>query len=95
MNKAFKKGVIQLEDNIWIEADAFKVCVLVFLEMKENKKEEIKPFRNEFHYPRITQALSKYVEVTSNNSKSIEELNQTTIKIYALLNEINNKFKQF
>lgn len=95
MNKAFKKGTIKLEEKVFIESDAFNGCVLVFMEMKTNKKGELKEVRNEFHYPRIAQALVKYVEVTQNTSESIKETIDINKSIYLLIDAIDKTFKQF
>lgn len=102
MNNAFKKGVIQLEEKVFIEADAFNGCVLVFLEIievkqdtKTHKKGEFKEVRNEFYYPRIAQALVKYVEVTQNDSESIKEAIEINKSIYLLIDAIDKTFKQF
>ena len=106
-NKAFTKTAkIILDNKYYLESDSDNGIVLTFQENrtrkkidKESKKEtgetEDYLFSDRWYFTRITQSLKKYVELSQNSCKTIEELLEKTNKIDVLLEKINNEFKQF
>ena len=99
MNTAFKQiNRIDLEHNVWLEADAFNGVVLIFRTetTKKNKNTgEVEPFNadDKYYFPRITQALSKYSEVALNSSATINELLAKSIEIFDLIKKMQLELK--
>ena len=97
MNKAFaKKKVIRLDEKWDISPDADHGVVLTFKE-KRFREESLKEFlySDKYYFPRVSQALSKYCEMSLNNSESIDKIVENSERIFNLINTINNDFKQF
>lgn len=95
-NKAFTKDEeLKLDDNFKIVPDSDYGVVLVFLTEKENKKKELVPFEQKYHYPRIAQALRKYVDLSLNESTTLKLLFAKTDAVYKTIENIDKTFKQF
>lgn len=109
MNKTFEKvKEIKLDDNYTLTPDSDNGVILTFSEIRqreETKKENGKliktgkkedyPFEDKTYHTRISQALTKYVDLTQNSSKSLEELFTKVDEIYAVINKIDKTFQQF
>lgn len=109
MNKAFtKSSKIVLDDNYHLTSDGDSGVVLTFQEPREReetKKENGKIvktgnkedflFEDKWYFTRISQALTKYVDLTQNNSKSLEDLLAKINTVYSTIDTINKEFKQF
>jgi hypothetical protein len=108
-NKAFTKySRIQLDESYVLESDGDSGIVLIFSEPRQKeitKKENGKViktgefedfiFEDRWYFTRIVQSLKKYTELTLNSSKTLQEIIEKEDKIYDILNDINNEFRQF
>ena len=52
-------------------------------------------FFDRWYFTRIAQALTKYVDLTQNSSKTLEELTTKVDEIYAVIKKIDLEFQQF
>ena len=101
MNKAFiKTKKIELDSNWYLTPDGFNGVTLTFHEKrqkvkKETDKEVYFEYTEDYHYPRISQALTKYVTVTQNNSETLQEILDKTDFLIKLIDKLNKGFKQF
>lgn len=100
MNNAFKQNkILKLDANYLIKPDNNNGVVLVFTEDRERTKEdgskEKFTFKEEFNYPRIAQALRKYVDRELMVEDSIDEMIASADRIYTLIDKIDRTFKQF
>ena len=109
MNKVFTRtNKIILDDCYQLESDSDSGIILVFSEPRkrdETKKEggkliktgkqEDYLFEDKFYFTRISQALTKYVDLTQNSSKTLEELFIKVDEIYAVIKKIDLEFQQF
>lgn len=95
-NKAFTNNQeLILDDNFKIVPDSDYGVVLVFLTEKENKKKELVPFEQKYHYPRIAQALRKYCDLCLNNQERFGLLISKLDELHLKIDKIDNEFKQF
>ena len=106
-NKTFtKNSVINLDEFYTLTSDGDSGIVLTFQEKrtrkridKETKKEtgetEEYLFNEPRYFTRIVQALKRYVELSQNNCKTIEELLEKTNKMDVLLEKLDKEFRQF
>ena len=62
---------------------------------KTTEKEEDYLFEDKTYHTRISQALTKYVDLTQNSSKTLEELFIKVDEIYAVIKRIDLEFQQF
>lgn len=109
MNKVFtKNNKIELDSKWYLTTDQDSGIVLTFNETRQrdqtNKvegklvktgKQEDYLFEDKFYFTRISQALTKYVDLTQNNSKTLEELLTKIDEIYAIIKKIDLEFQQF
>lgn len=109
MNKSFTKSrVIELDDKYNLTPDSDNGVILTFAEIRqreETKKENGKViktgntedylFEDKTYHTRISQALTKYVDLTQNSSKSLEDLLSKVDEIYKVIDTINKEFQQF
>jgi hypothetical protein len=88
---------IELTDGYHLEPDGYRGLVLVHEEIgeKENKKTgEIEPTvkRQSHFYPKLSQIFSKYLMVTTNEAKSIEELKQILERVEGKIDNMKDYF---
>ena len=109
MNKAFTKyNRIALDDKYALTSDGDNGIILTFEESRkreETKKENGKTvktgkledylFVDKYYFTRISQALTKYVDLTQNSSKSLEDLFTKVNAIYEVISKIDKTFQQF
>lgn len=100
MNKAFTKSKkILLSENYYVAPDNAHGVVLVNHFDIEAGDEDLEVFtktiENKLYFPRVAQALRKYVDLELIFEDSIEELIEKTEKVYALIESIDKNFKQF
>ena len=101
MNKTFlKTKEIRLDDKYVLTPDSDNGVILTFSEMRRRKnktteKEEDYLFEDKTYHTRISQALTKYVDLTQNSSKTLEELFIKVDEIYAVIKRIDLEFQQF
>lgn len=100
MHNIFKKMKverIELTDGYHLEPDPYRGLMLVHEEIgeKENKKtgeKEPTVKRTALFYPKISQIFSKYLMVTTNEAKSIEELKETVERVERKIDEMKDYF---
>ena len=109
MNKIFTSDkVITLDEKWALTPDSDNGVVLTFKEpRKRDKTEKINGkivktgeaedyvFEEKFYTPRVAQYLRIYAERTLNSSKTLEEIIEKEDKIFDLISELDQKFKQF
>ena len=101
MNKVFTRtNKIVLDDSYQLESDGDSGIVLTFSEIRQRKNkttglEEDYIFFDRWYFTRISQALTKYVDLTQNSSKTLEELTTKVDEIYAIIKRIDLEFQQF
>jgi len=101
MNKAFTKTKeLVLDERYKIIPDADNGVILVFSEIrakKDSKSENLIPFdfKQEYHFPRIAQALRKYADLTLNEIHDFDSLIQRLNDVYLIIDSIDQTFKQF
>ena len=102
MNDIFKnmnsKKII-LDDKYFLEPDGYHGLVLVFEEERTRKKLDPKTkketgetedyiFSDKWYFPRTSQSLSKYLQLTTSEAKSIEELRDIVLRVEDKINKI-------
>lgn len=100
MHNIFKKMKverIELTDNYYLEPDQFRGLVLVHEEIgeKENKKtgeKEPTVKRQSYYYPKISQVFSKYLMVTTNEAKSLEDLKEILERVEGKIDSMKDYF---
>lgn len=105
MNNAFKQNkILVLSENYLIKPDNANGVVLVFSEERTRTKyddildeshEEKYTFKEEYHYPRVAQALRKFVDMEIMVEENIETMIDKSDKLYSLIDKIDKTFKQF
>jgi len=103
MNEIFKqskKTRIDLQEDFFITTDSFKGICLVnhFPATRKNKKtEKEEPYIQEvkYYYPTVGQALKKYVELSQNSAKNLEEIIEKTDKILKVVDEFKEKYRNW
>ena len=102
MNNIFKKEkkeVIVLDDNYTLNHDGYSGVVLTFSEMREKEKKTGEKEQYLYEEPRyfatVGQALKRYVELSQNSAKSIEEIIEKTDKILAVAEDFRKNFKNW
>lgn len=101
MNNIFKTNkVIILDDKYSLTNDGGNGIQLVFKETRQKEKKDSKlleeyEYTDSYYFTRINQALNKYVELTQNNFKDLEDLISRTDKVFAVIEEFNLRFKQW
>jgi hypothetical protein len=88
MNKIFTEkntDKIVLDEKYSLQPDGFKGLVLVFEEprirVKKDKTEEEYLFQDQWYHAKLSQTLSKYLMLTTNEAKSIEELRDIVLRV--------------
>lgn len=100
-NKAFTRTNKIVLDNLYhLESDSDSGIVLTFEEPRKRTSkttglEEDFIFVDRWYFTRISQALTKYVDLTQNSSKSLEDLLSKIDKVYKVIDTINKDFKQY
>lgn len=100
-NKVFtKSNKIKLDEKYNLTSDGDFGIVLTFSEIRQRKnktteKQEDYLFESKTYHTRIAQALTKYVDLTQNSSKTLEELTTKIDEIYAIIKKIDLEFQQF
>lgn len=105
MNNAFKQNkILVLSENYLIKPDNNNGVVLVFTtqekitkydEVLEFEYEETKTVKEEFHFPRIAQALRKYADLEIMVEDNIDLMIEKAEAVYRLIDRIDQTFKQF
>jgi hypothetical protein len=93
MNQIFEKSKkIILDEKYYLEPDGFRGIVLV---LQETRKKELKDkvtkkgsgvfedyiFTDKWYYPKLSMILQKYLQLTNNECKSIQELNENVLRL--------------
>lgn len=82
-------SVIKLDNNYHLEPDQFKGLVLVFHEERERTKKDNSTqtytFEDRWYYPKLSQVMSKYLMLTQNESKTIEDLLERVTRVEKLI----------
>lgn len=107
MNNIFKHNkMIQLDEHYTLSTDGFNGVVLTFSEPRTRKKTDKDTrketgeteqyiFEQQYYFPRVNQALNKFVELSHSDFKDLEDLKNKVDKTFAIIEEFNKKFKQF
>ena len=95
--KKMKAERIELTDGYHLETDGFKGLTLVFEEnrLKKNKKsgkEEPYLFRDMWYFPTLSQVFSKYLMVTTNEAKSLEDLKEILERVEDKIDNMKDYF---
>lgn len=93
MNKAFTDSKkIVLDDRHYLEPDQFKGLVLVFHEQRERTKKngdtEVYTFEDRWYYPKLSQAICKYLTLAQSKSETIDQLLKATERVEKLIEKI-------
>lgn len=84
--------MIKLDNNYHLEPDQFKGLVLVFTEERERKKKdgttEAYTFVDRWYYPKLSQVMSRYLMLTQNDSKTLEDLLDRVTRVENLINNL-------
>lgn len=84
--------MIKLDNNYHLEPDQFKGLVLVFTQERERKKKdgttETYTFVDRWYYPKLSQIMSRYLMLTQNDSKTIEDLLDRVTRVENLINNL-------
>jgi hypothetical protein len=108
-NKAFTKhSRVVLDESYVLESDGDSGIVLIFSEPRKKeitKKENGKViktgefedfmFEDRWYFTRIAQSLKKYVELTLNTSKTLQEIIEKEDKIINILTKLDLEFRQY
>ena len=95
MNEVFKKmnsERIELDEKYSLEPDAFRGLVLVFEEKRVREKVDTKTnkktgeteeyiYTDKWYHPKLSQSLSKYLQLTTSEAKTIEELKDIVLRV--------------
>jgi hypothetical protein len=109
MNNIFKqskKQVVELDEFFTLSPDGDSGLILTFSEPRKREKVDNKKvktgetedfiFEQKYYYPRLNQALSKYLELSQNApSKTVEELVERTNKLFKIIEEFEKKYKNW
>ena len=101
MNKVFtKNNKIELDDKYSLTPDSDNGIVLTFNEIRQRKNKETKEtedysFKDNWYFPKISQALNQYVKLTQNSSTSIQNILDEVNRIAKVIDRIDREFKQF
>ena len=102
MNDIFKnmnsKKII-LDDKYFLQPDGYHGLVLVFEEERTRKKLDPKTkketgeteeyiFTDKWYHPKLSQSLSKYLQLTTSEAKSIEELRDVVLRVEDKINSL-------
>lgn len=99
MNNVFKKSDrIELDSEFCLVPDGFRGIVLLRETIKTRKKidkttkkptgeEEEYVDTEKFYHPKLSQTITKYLELKSCDAKSIEELRDIVLRVETLIKE--------
>jgi len=107
MNEIFIKTnseKIQLDDKYSLQPDGFKGLVLVFEEQRVREKIDVKTkektgeteqytYTDKWYHPKLSQSLSKYLQLTTLEAKTIEELKDIVLRVEDKINSIKENYK--
>jgi hypothetical protein len=96
MNDLFKKANtkrFELDEKYFLESDGYHGLTLLFEETRMRKKkdgsgEEQYLFVDKWYYPKISMVLHKYLELSTKNTTSVEELRQIVLRIETKIDSI-------
>ena len=102
MNEIFTKlnsERIELDKRYSLEPDGYHGLVLVFKEKRVREKVDAKTkkktgeteeyiFTDKWYHPKLSQSLSKYLQLTTSEAKSIEELRDIVLRVEDKINKI-------
>lgn len=96
MNDLFKKAKtkrFELDENYFLESDGYRGLTLLFEETriktkKDGSGEKEYLFVDKWYYPKISMVLHKYLELTTKNTKSIEELREVVLRVETKIDSI-------
>lgn len=97
MNKAFTKTKeLVLDDTFKIVPDSDNGVVLIQTGVVKISKKGVELKKTiSYSYPRISQALRKWSDLTLNNSTTLKLLWAKTDAVYDMIDKIDKEFKQF
>lgn len=104
MNNIFKKGAIVLDDKFSLTPDSDNGLVLNLTEerMKDETVKSVKtgkkiPYQHTttWYFPSVGMALEKFVTLSGNSSKSIEEIIENSKKTMEIVKEFRTKYKNW
>lgn len=86
--------MIKLNENYRIEKDTYS-WVLVFTEERERKNKKTNElenfeFKEQWYYPDVKQALTKFIDLTCRESETIQELIESMQKVNDIVIELKN-----
>ena len=95
MNEVFKKlnsERIELDKRYSLEPDGFRGLVLVLEEKRVREKVDAKTkkktgeteeyiYTDKWYHPKLSQSLSKYLQLTASEAKSIGELRDVVLRV--------------
>lgn len=95
MNEVFKKmnsERIELDEKYSLEPDGYRGLVLIFEEKRVREKIDVKTkkktgeteeyiFTDKWYHPKLSQSLSKYLQLSTSEAKSIEELRDIVLRV--------------
>jgi hypothetical protein len=101
MNELFKKTNtkrFQLDENYFLEPDGYHGLTLLFEETRMKKKKdgsgkEEYLFVDKWYYPKISMVLTKYLELRTKNTKSVEELRDVVLRIETKIDSIRESWE--
>lgn len=96
MNNIFikaKKNKIVIDKNFYMKPDGFSGVVLVHSQQKKRKKktggEEFYKYETKFYYPRVAQALQKYVDVSGSSDMRIDKILENSKRVLTIISEFD------
>lgn len=106
MNEVFSKMKserIELDEKYSLEPDGYRGLVLVFEEKRVREKIDTKTkkktgeteeyiFTDKWYHPKLSQSLSKYLQLSTSEVKSIEELKTIVLRVEDKINNIKESW---
>ena len=106
MNEVFKKlnsERIELDERYSLEPDGFRGLVLVLEEKRVREKVDAKTkkktgeteeyiFTDKWYHPKLSQSLSKYLQLTASEAKSTEKLKDIVLRVEDKINSLKENW---
>ena len=106
MDEVFKKlnsDRIELDERYSLEPDGFRGLVLVLEEKRVREKVDAKTkkktgeteeyiYTDKWYHPKLSQSLSKYLQLTASEAKSTEELRDIVLRVENKINQIKESW---
>lgn len=94
--RIYKTDKVVLDDNFHLTTDNFSGLTLTFAEVRNRKKkegtEEEFVYEDKYYYPLLSQALSKYLEISAKRTKTAEELLTTVSRVEQTINNLRERW---